>query len=140
MSMRYSRAAESAAYHLVISHTIRAVMKVDMAYTSDSTAENHAESHSAKQRPPPIAAVAATKGIIRRSDRCFPDTFESDILRRAYRNAVMLTAKKIILASRNEARAMNSPLERLIMSGCISFGNGMVANFIASIQIGLPGG
>ena len=59
--MRYLHASVifAARAHLSISHIDKAVRKIDIAYTSASTAEYHVESHHPKARPPIAAAPPA---------------------------------------------------------------------------------
>nr|QIM10880.1 hypothetical protein Muribac1_0890 [uncultured Muribaculaceae bacterium] len=110
--------------------TVSAERKVDIAYTSDSTAENQVESQKAKQRAPPAAVMAAMMSV----------SAENNLLLRLMESAHHFTNVKIMLESRNAARAMKTPLKRFITNAWLSWGKGAVATLMASIQKGFPGG
>lgn len=59
------------------------VMKIDIEYTSASTAENHVESQKEKERAPPVETNKDTKGIpITFSDFIFLNVFNEIVSER----------------------------------------------------------
>lgn len=91
-SMRLAFSESGMKAHFTVSHTLRAVKNIDMAYTSASTAEYHVESHHPKTRAAVMAVkkapVAGDMPARRRLRRIHSVTMNTDMARKYPANAV----------------------------------------------------